>query len=189
MRHFAQQPRIHDVLLGLDQVRRAFPLGPHLHDTIVLSGGGQHGFALYDVNADRFLHVDMGPRFDSRHHLQRVPVIGAADQNNVQLFFPQHLAVIAVGTRDLAGLLPLTDQLGRFGQHPAVHVAHRDDVDGRHLNQPEDVVLAIPPGSNQSHAFRFLMDNVQPLGAQSRHGTRGRRGLQETTAVDVETHR
>ena len=46
---------------GLDQVRRAAALRADLHDALVLARGGQHRLALDHVDADRLLHVDVGP--------------------------------------------------------------------------------------------------------------------------------
>ena len=144
-----------DPVAGLDQVRRAAALGADLHDPLVLAGRGQHGLALGHVDADRLLDVDVGARLDGRDHRQGVPVVGRGDQDDVQVLFLEHLAVVGVGARSLLRGLPVGDDLGGLGQHLLVDVAQRNDLDRRDLDQPEQVGLAVPAAADQAHAFGF----------------------------------
>ena len=83
-----------DPVAGLDEVRRAAPLGADLDDPLVLAGGGDHGLTLDHVDADRLLHIDVGAGLDGGDHRQGVPVVGRGDQDDVQVFLRQHLAVV-----------------------------------------------------------------------------------------------
>ena len=66
-------------------MRRAAALGANLHHALVLAGGGEHGLALDDIDADRLLHIDVRPGLDRRDHRQGVPVVGRADQDDVEV--------------------------------------------------------------------------------------------------------
>ena len=140
---------------GLDEVRRAAALRADLHDPLVLAGRGQHGLALDHVHADRLLHVDVGAGLDGRDHRQGVPVVGRGDQHDVEVLLLEHLAVVAVGARLLLRRLARGDHLGGLGQHPLVDVAQRDDLDRRHLDQAEQVALAVPAAADQADALRL----------------------------------
>ena len=184
----AEQTRVDNVFLGFDEMGSALSLGADLNDAVVLASGGEHGFAFHDVDADRFLHVDMGTGLDGVDHLQGMPVVGAADEDDVQVLFGEHLAVVGVGSGDLARLLTLADEFGGVGEHVGIHIADGDHVNGRNLDQSEHVVLAVPAGADQADAFGFRMDDVHSGGPQGRHGQGRGRGLQKTSAIDVEAH-
>ena len=47
------------------------------------------------------------------------------------------------------------------GQHLLVDVAQRDDLDRRHLHQPEHIGLAVPSAADQAHAFRWLVRGLE----------------------------
>ena len=140
---------------GLDEVRRAAALRADLHDALVLAGGGQHGLALGHVDADRLLHVDVGPGLDGGDHRQGVPVVGRGDQDDVEVLLLEHLAVVGVGARLLLRGLPAGDHVGGLGQHLLVDVAQRDDLDRRDLDEPEQVALAVPAAADQADARRL----------------------------------
>ena len=112
-----------DVVPGVDQVRRAPALHPDLHDASVLAGGRKHGVPFDDVDADRFLHVHVGAGPDRFDHRQRVPVVGCVDQNDVEVLFLQHVAVIGIRPRPLLRLLARGDRVGGLGQQTFVDVA------------------------------------------------------------------
>ena len=142
-----------DPVAGLDQVRRAAALRADLHDPLVLARRGEHGLALDHVDADRLLHVDVGPGLDGGDHRQGVPVVGRGDQDDVEVLLLEHLAVVGVGARLLLRGLPRGDHLGGLGQHLLVDVAQRDDLDRRDLDQPEQVALAVPAAADQADAL------------------------------------
>ena len=148
-------PSLDDAVAGLDQVRRAAALRADLHDALVLARGGEHGLALDHVHADRLLHVDVGAGLDGRDHRQGVPVVGRGDQHDVEVLLLEHLAVVAVGARLLLRGLARGDHLGGLGQHLLVHVAQRDDLDRRDLDQAEQVALAVPAAADQADAPHF----------------------------------
>ena len=164
-------------------MRRAAALRADLHDPLVLARGGQHRLALDHVDADRLLHVDVGPGLDGGDHRQGVPVVGRGDQHDVEVLLLEHLAVVAVGPRLLLRRLPRGDQLGRLGQHPLVDVAQRDDLDRRDLDQAEQVALAVPAGADQADALRLLVGQLGRLAADGRQGQPGGAGAKEITTI------
>jgi hypothetical protein len=124
---------------------------PYLHHLVVLAGGGHHGFAFGHVHADRLLHVHVGAGLHGVNHLQGVPVVGRADEYDVELVVGQHLAVIPVEAGRFAGLLAFTHQFGGALEHVFVHVAEGHYLHRRHLDQPEQVVFPVPPRPDQTH--------------------------------------
>src|SRR5215213_1049344 len=77
-------------------MRSTFTLGTHLHYLIIFAGGSYHSFAFDYIHANWFLHVYVRACFHCIDSLQRMPVIGRADEDNIELIFGQHLAVVAV---------------------------------------------------------------------------------------------
>ena len=131
-------------------MRSALALGADLHDALVLARGGEDGFALEDIHADGLLQIDIRAGFNGGDGLQRVPMVGRADEDDIELVFLEHLAVVAVGARRLLRFLPLGGNLHRAGQHLLVRIAKRDDLDGRHLQEAPEIALAIPTGSRSA---------------------------------------
>ena len=183
-RDFAELPFADDPVARLDQVRRAPALGADLHDPLVLASGGEHRLAFADVDADRLLDINVGPALDGRDHRQGVPVVGRGDQDEVKVFAAEHLAVVGEQRRRLLRLLPRGDQLGRVGEHRLVHVAERDDLDGRDLDQAEEVGLAVPARADQSHAPRLAVVELCALAeGRGRQGQARRAGLDELASI------
>ena len=149
----AQFAGLDDIVARFDQVRSAAPLGAHLDDAVHFSRGCQHGLAFEDIHTDGFLHIDIGTGFQRGNQVERMPMIGRADQHNIEVPFLQHFPVIAVRARRLAGNLAGGHQIGRVGQHPAVNVAERHDLNRGHLEEPEQITLAVPPAADQADAF------------------------------------
>ncbi len=180
----AQFAFFNDLVARFDQVWRAPALRADLHDAVVLTRGVDHRLTLGHVNADRLLHVDIEPGFDGRDHRQGVPVVGRGDEDEIEVFFRQHLTIIAIEARRLLRLLPRGDDLARLGEHFLVDVAERDDLDGRDLDQPEQVGFAIPAGADQTHAADFFPIK---LGGATLRGGRQRQargpGLEELATV------
>ena len=100
-----------------------------------------------------FCDVDVGPGLDGGDHRQGVPVVGRGDQDDVEVLLLEHLAVVGVGARLLLRGLAGGDHVGGLGQHLLVDVAERDDLDGRDLDEPEQVALAVPAAADQADAL------------------------------------
>ena len=152
----AEQSGLDDVLLRIEEVRPELTLRADLHDALEAAGGGDHRLALEHVAADRLLHVDVGVRFHRGDGGQRVPVIGSADEHDIELVVLEHLAIIAVGARRLFRLLPLGDDRGRVARLMLIDVANGKHFDRRDLNQAEQIVLAVPSGADQPDAMRLF---------------------------------
>ena len=80
-------------------MRRAPALRADLHHAVVFTRRGEHRLALPHIRADGLLAIHIRARFDRGNRLQRVPMIGCPDEDNVQVFLLEHLAVVAIGAR------------------------------------------------------------------------------------------
>ncbi len=182
----AKHAFLEDGVAGLDEVRRAAPLGADLHNAFVLPGSRHHGLPLGDVHADRFLHVDVGAGLDGRDHGQGVPVVRSADEHDVEVLFLEHVAVVAMGAWLLFRLLPLGNEVGGLGQHPAIDVAQRHDLDRGDLNQAEQVALAVPATADQADARRFGICQ-RGQGGRGGQGQRRGAGVQKVATIHDDT--
>ena len=97
------------------------------------------------------------PRLHRLDHRQRVPVIGRRDLHHVQIFLPEHLAVVGEQPRLLLRRLPFHRPPRRFFQVLLIDIAERDDLDRRNLHQAEQVRLAVPSAADQTDAFRSIV--------------------------------
>jgi hypothetical protein len=163
---------------------RAAPLHADLHYPLVLACRGQHGLRLDHIDADRLLHPHVHAGLHCLDHGQRVPVVRRVDQDDVEVALLEHLAVVAVQPRDLLRDLARGDQLARFGEHPAVHVAQRHHVDRRDLHQPEQVGLAVPAGANQPDPLAGARQLLRVRGKAGR-GNRAGAVLQKLATMHV----
>ena len=169
-------------------MRRALALRADLHDTPVLAGGVEHGVALAHVPADRFLAIHVGAGLHRGDRVQRVPMVRRTDQHNVEVLLLEHLAVVRVGSWLFLRFLPLAGDLHRAREHLLVHVANRDDLDRRDLDQPPKVALSIPPGADQTDPSGLAADNARGISAkrwQRRERGGGGRGLEKSPPADV----
>ena len=94
------------------------------------------------------------------------------------LLLIEQLAEVSVASGRLAGLVALGGRLLIRRQALAVGVAERDDLDVVHLHQAEEVVLAVPAGTDQG-------DPALGVGGSGTHqGECGRGGAEEVTAIE-----
>jgi hypothetical protein len=179
-----EQAGIDDLLFDIDQVRGALALRADLDDAFVFSRRGQNRFAFNDIDADGLLQIDIGAGLDGGDRVQGMPVIGGTDQDNVEVLFLEHLAIVGVGARGLFGRLTLAGDFDGSGEHIGIGIADRYHLDGGNLDQTPQIALAVPAGANESDAFGFLLDQLGPVSAEGGQGqTRGGR-LEEAAAVD-----
>ena len=89
----------------------------------------------------------------------------------------QHLAIVAEQARLLLRCLPLGHQLGGMLEHVLIYVAQRHDFDGRHLDQSQQVDLAVPAAADQPHAPLLFFR----VGAGGEGGAQG--GSQKISSV------
>ncbi len=119
----SEQPGLDNLLLCVDEVRRALALCADLHHAFVFARGIEHGFAFTHVPADWLLAVHLGAGFNRSDRVKRVPMIWRTDEHDVEVLRLEHLAVIVVGPRLLLRLLPLAGDLDGFGEHVLVGIA------------------------------------------------------------------
>ena len=91
-----EQSLFDNLLLGIDQVRRAPSLRTNLHHTVMLTRGIKHGFALKNIAAGWLLNPHIGPRLDRGNHWQRMPMIGRANDHGIEIRLGKHLKIIFV---------------------------------------------------------------------------------------------
>ena len=85
VRYLAEETGIHYYFLCIDKVRGTFSSGPTCTTRLYLRAAATHGLAFHYIDADRFLHIYMGTRFERFDALQGMPVIWAADLHDIQL--------------------------------------------------------------------------------------------------------
>ena len=171
---------------AFDEVGRAPALGADLDDSARPPRGVHHRLPLGNVDADRLLNVDVGPRLDGGNHRQGVPVVGRGDQDDVKVALGEHCAVIAISPRLLLRRLPEGDLLGGLLEHDGVDVADRDDFHvGLDLEEVVEVELAIPPRADQADPARpgSRRCSVKVGGQDQAGGSGPGGGLEEVAAV------
>src|SRR5438477_5425765 len=80
-------------------------------------------------------------------------MIRCADEDDVQILFLEHFAVIVVDARFLFGCLAGGNGLSRLSDHLFIHVAKRNDLHGSDLDGAKQITLAIPAAADQANAF------------------------------------
>ena len=149
MAHLPQEPRLDDLAAGLDKVGRAPPLRADLHDAAEPAGSGEDRLAFEHIDADRLLEVDISPRLHGSDPVKGVPVVGGADEHDVELVRSEHVPIVAVGPRGRPRLLSLLRDLDGAGKLVAIGVGDGRDLDRGHLHKPPEVAFAIPAGADQ----------------------------------------
>ena len=104
---------------------------------LVFARGRQHRLPFDDVNADWFLHPHIEPGANGVDHRKRVPVIGRADEDGIEVTSLQQFPIVRVGTRLLLGYLSSRHQVGCIGEHSAIDITQRNDLNRCNLNHPQ----------------------------------------------------
>ena len=105
-------------------------------------------------------------------------MIRRSDLDDIGLLLLEQLAEVSVASGRVAGLVALGGRLLIRHQALAVGVAERDDLDIVHLHQAEEVVLAVPAGTDQC-------DPALGVGGSGTHqGEGGRGGAEEVATVE-----
>jgi hypothetical protein len=129
------------------------------------------------------LDVNIGAGFDRFDHGKGVPMVGRADQNEIEIFLGEHLAVVGVEARGLAGKLALGDEFGGAGEHRFIDIAEGHDFDGGDLDEAKEVGFAIPTATDEPHAFFGVGECAIVIGGASacrnKGGGNGRGGSGE----------
>jgi hypothetical protein len=74
-----------NLLLRVDEVRRALALCADLYQAVVFACGIKHGFAFRHVPADWLLAVHLGAGFNRSDRVKRVPMIWRTDEHDVEV--------------------------------------------------------------------------------------------------------
>ena len=125
-------------------------LAAGLHDSFVLTSRRNHRAAFGDRQRQRLFAIDVFPCRTRFNGLQRVPVVGGCDQDRVNVFRFEQLAVIAKTDRHFPSRL--FDFPGRGLQVLRIHVTDRHHGSGRQLHQPFHVRRALQPGPDEPNA-------------------------------------
>jgi len=64
-------------------------------------------------------------------------VVGRIDDDDVEIFFFKHLAVVAVGPRPAFGGLARGNHVDGLVEHPAIDIAQGHHLDGYNLQEAE----------------------------------------------------
>src|SRR6185437_4135614 len=112
-----------------------------------------------------------------------MPMVRRADQHDVQVLLLEHLPIVGVSPRALMRFLSPRHHLRRLRKPVLIHIAQRDDFNRRNLDQPKQIILAIPSRPDQPHAIRLLLRPIGDISAQ--HGGRNSRRahLQKISSV------
>jgi hypothetical protein len=161
---FAELAGIHELLFRFHQMGRTPPLRANLDHTLVLPRRRQHRLAFRHVHTDRLLAIKVGARLHRGDRRQRMPVIRRSDLDDVQIALLEHLAVILINPWALLRSLPRCHDVGGLVQHLRVHVAQRDHLDRFDLNQPQQIHLPVPAGSDQADPSRLAGLRVSQCG-------------------------
>src|SRR5690606_34359731 len=137
-----------DVLLGFNQVRCAFSLCSHLDYPAVLSGRGYHSFSFHDIDADGLLDIYVRAGLQRVNGLKGVPMVGGADEYNVQLVFFKKLSIVSVQARQLFCFQPFRYHTGGLVQQISVDITQGNDFHGGDLDESEEIALSIPSSTN-----------------------------------------
>jgi hypothetical protein len=163
-------------------MRRGATLGADLDHPLVFSRGRQHGLAFDHIDADRLLAVNIDSRLYRLDHVQRMPMVRRADENEVEILFLQHLPIIGIETRFLLRQLAGGDQFGGVPQHLTVDITQGNHIHGRDLDEPQQVRLPVPSTSDQADPF-FDIGGIHESGIDLGQRERGSAPLKEVTAV------
>src|SRR5205823_10290261 len=123
------------------------PVQPYLNYASAVARRVEHGFALIDRIAGWLFDINMRACLDRSNRLQRVPVIGRCDDDNLRLLLLQQIAIILVSL----GLIPaeIIYLVRRDFERMAIHITQRDSLDAAALHRFFEDVLAPPARTNK----------------------------------------
>src|ERR1044071_7855008 len=186
------QASVADQFAGKPEVAVAALLAADLNNALVVAHRLHQAFAFVNGEGERFLAVDILAALHGTQVHKRVPVIGRAGDDDVDVIAFHELAKILVLLRRLAVLAELL--AGSLG------VAVVNVADGNHIampRRPATVAAALAAATDQGDAGTVVGTQRPGLRGVSlfefhkptRHaggGRNGGSGLDETTTIDVE---
>src|SRR5262249_19278530 len=127
---------------------------------------------------------------------QGVPVVRRANETDIEVLLLQHLAIVAVQPRALFRFLPLRSDVRGFLKLLLINVTERDNLNGRDLDQAEQVALTIPAAADETDAPGLLVGDflgekfsLSSGGDGESSTSSGGRGVDELAAVHGELRR
>ena len=116
-----------------------------------------------------------------------MPVIGCADEDNIQVFFGQHCPIVFIKSRAFAGLLPLAHLIGRILEEVAIYITKGDDLYGSDLQEAKQIAFAVPARTDEADfGGSGGEDEIEAAGAERGEREGGSRGFEEAAAIDIE---
>ena len=109
-------------------------------------------------------------------------MVGRGNEDDIEVLFLEHFPIVAIGARLFAGHLAARHHLGGAGKHVFVHVAERDDFDGRDLQEAEEVGFSIPAAADEADAL-LLVCEFSGIAAEGRPRQPCRAELKELPTV------
>ena len=111
-------------------------------------------------------------------------MVRSRDQDDVEVLLLEHLAIVGIGARSFLRGLSAGDDFRSLGQHLLVDVAERDDLDGRDLNEAEEVGLAVPAAADQADPLCLVAgESGCVFAADRKRQACGRRGVEKVATV------
>ena len=155
----------------LGDVRRRPVLGARVENPFRAPGGLHHGAPFPNGERERLLHVNVLACFEAQHRGNGVPVIGSGHHHGIHFLDLEHPAKVAQRFRAAAG------QIFRSALRVGiVHVAGRQQLRVRRLQQAAHDLPAAPSTTDQSHDYTVVCAENPACGK-----SRPRRGCQEIT--------
>ena len=154
-------------------MRRAALLRAHLDDAVVRRAAFDHHAAFADRQRERLLDVDVLAGLAGHDRRQRMPVIGRADDDGIDVVAVEHAAEVPRGElRRLVELL--CDAVLRLRHLLVVDVAERDALraESKHVAK---VAGALAAAADQADSHAAVRAGHLVLRRGGYHGARGRR--------------
>ena len=174
-----------DDLRGLLEVEVGALPERHLHDPLVLAGGGEHRLALLDRHRDRLLDEDVLPRLAGHGRRQGVPVVRRGVDDDVDRLVFEEPPEVGVGDRALAG------RGLALGEVRRVDVAHGRDL-GAVLLERLHVGDPLPAGTDDTHPDAVVgpqgLAGQRPGQGYAHDSARSGSAVQEGPAIDRLAH-
>ena len=154
LRDLAEQAGLDDVLLRFDQMRACFRCVPTCTTRLCLRAAATIASPSSTSRLIGFCNRRRPPPRRPRSSAG-VPMVGRADEHDVEILLLEHLAIVAVSRGVFFDFCRwATISAAPFSMLLSTSQSDHD-LDRRHLNQPQEIDLAVPPRADQADAIRL----------------------------------